>query len=298
MEVPDITEISPPAQLHKYVAQESLRAILQNGTLKWSSPLSFNDPFDMQWAPSWEMRTEKSKEAFRHYGMEAGKSDSDITHLAAERQDAIRKLRAQWKADPQEAERGLLRLADRLGESVSETLSKQTREKLAHLRMLCLSQKPSSILMWSHYAENHKGAVLEFDGPKLADCHDCRCVEVEYVKTFPAVIDLDKLAKDLFSGTPVEQPKRFMDKLVRCKWEDWRYEQEIRLLQKRGDTTSGLFSFLRFKPDALRFIKFGCNAEQTFVEEMRRLAAARFPNVRFQRGKLCPVDFAVEFEDC
>jgi hypothetical protein len=31
------------------------------------------------------------------------------------------------------------------------------------LRILCLAERPDNLLMWSHYAQQHAGVVLEFE---------------------------------------------------------------------------------------------------------------------------------------
>src|ERR1700704_3968385 len=42
-------------------------------------------------------------------------------------------------------------------------LSAVVQREISKRRIYCLTPIPHSILMWSHYADNHRGVCLEFD---------------------------------------------------------------------------------------------------------------------------------------
>ena len=69
--------------------------------------------------------------------------------------------------------------------------SKLFEEEAARLGMLCLSERPDDILMWSHYAGSHTGFCLEFDKVGLKEFWGF-CEPVEYRKpylNFKEVVD-------------------------------------------------------------------------------------------------------------
>jgi hypothetical protein len=57
-------------------------------------------------------------------------------------------------------------------------------------RVLCLSAVRDNILMWSHYADEHRGAILEFQ-PKIELATEMLgALEVEYSKEVPISVTL------------------------------------------------------------------------------------------------------------
>lgn len=73
-------------------------------------------------------------------------------------------------------------------------------------------------LLWSHYAEGHKGICLEFEVPEKD------VAKIRYVKERTSIrIDLD-------SGLPAHKAK--IDDMPKTKHENWSYEKEVRLLIK------------------------------------------------------------------
>ncbi len=97
--------------------------------------------------------------------------------------------------------------------------------------VLCLSQNPKNILMWSHYANAHKGIVYEFETKDLfshakykgfSNAPDKMDYVSEYELLSYAVID-DELTKQC-------------EMELLTKAQDWAYEKEYRYidLQKSG----------------------------------------------------------------
>lgn len=109
-----------------------------------------------------------------------------------------------------------------------------------------LTESFDNILMWSHYANDHKGMVLEFD---LAEDFDTfkYALKIEYSEEYPTYNFLDKNENE-FSG------------LLLRKAKGWEYEKEWRIIR-----TGGAFTYQAFKPKALTSIIFGCRAEPEFI---------------------------------
>ncbi|WP_181050164.1 DUF2971 domain-containing protein [Methylobacter tundripaludum] len=80
-------------------------------------------------------------------------------------------------------------------------------------RVSSLSADPTNFLMWSHYADGHKGAVLEVEVPEVHP----DLIQVIYT-SFSSVFT-DKL-----------QTKEDMRHLFNGKGEEWAYEQEYRIV--------------------------------------------------------------------
>jgi hypothetical protein len=97
---------------------------------------------------------------------------------------------------------------------------RKTRDELAQNRgMLCFSADWSDPVIWAHYGDKHKGLCLGFEIP------DRVCQRVEYV------------ARRL--QFPVKPALADANALLFTKYENWKYEKEIRvwaaLNQSEGD---------------------------------------------------------------
>ena len=85
--------------------------------------------------------------------------------------------------------------------------------------LLCFSKSWESPVLWSHYADRHRGVCLAFEVP------DALIKEVDYRKS-PLRFERHRfLADSRFA-------QEFSDQLVSTKYQDWQYEREIRLFVK------------------------------------------------------------------
>ncbi len=114
--------------------------------------------------------------------------------------------------------------------------------------ILCLSETRDNILMYSHYADSHKGICLEFtilEEDKLYEAE-----KINYQSTLPAVHafksdgDIDKLVEQVYF----------------TKAKEWEYEKEWRHVLT--DEESGL---KEFRPECLTGIIFGCRSSQETI---------------------------------
>lgn len=164
--------------------------------------------------------------------------------------------------------------------------------------VLCLSGSGKHPLMWAHYTDSHKGALLEFN--EAAPCFhrridgddECGALRrVCYSDTRPVVSD--------FNGSDVVAAFAFTKAL------EWAYEQELRLLwplhlsDRRIDDGGATIHLLEVPPTALRSVTLGCKAEAAFIAEVVDCIAA----VRDRAGiavRLAAVDersFSLNYRD-
>lgn len=84
--------------------------------------------------------------------------------------------------------------------------------------VLCMAEEKSHMLMWSHYAQDHKGVCLEVEIDDALLLTNGICLEkVKYPNRIPILSQ---------SGSPQKQAKRMLTR----KLFFWRYEKEHRLL--------------------------------------------------------------------
>lgn len=92
----------------------------------------------------------------------------------------------------------------------------------------CFSEKLNDILMWSHYADSHKGIVIEFDKNKLD-----KSIHFSNSKVSMTVIDNVKYSSVCplikISGN-LQATADSVKNVVFTKSENWKYESEVRII--------------------------------------------------------------------
>ena len=90
--------------------------------------------------------------------------------------------------------------------------------------VLCFSQRWHNPVLWSHYADKHRGVCLGFEVP------DQNLLQISYVAS-PLELELEK--QMLEHGTVGDEIVR---KLFTTKFVDWEYEEEVRMFVKSSQT--------------------------------------------------------------
>ena len=113
----------------------------------------------------------------------------------------------------------------------------------------CLASKADNLLMWSHYADCHKGFCVEFDLSQDLDTF-CTLSKVNYSNNY---ISYNYL---------IDQKGPY--NTISHKSKDWEYEEEYRII--RQDQTG----LLKINPKAITAIIFGCKTEQKDIDEIKK----------------------------
>lgn len=139
-------------------------------------------------------------------------------------------------------------LSARLERSDLRTQMRSWREYMATIsRMLCFSRKYMNPVLWSHYADKHRGICLAFEVP------DQFLNEITYA---PARLEIDF---ELEAKNPGGVSHQTVQKLLTTKFADWQYENEVRMFVRPEEVVhdSGL-QFYPFGDDlALRAVYLG-----------------------------------------
>src|SRR5262249_9782362 len=105
------------------------------------------------------------------------------------------------------------------------------RAQMEDVKVLCLSERNDSILMWSHDAELHQGVVFELACVPELDSIWGAAIPVKY-DNVPRLFDDDFLIR-LGSGQESIASKpgieALLNKFVTAKAKDWAYEREWRV---------------------------------------------------------------------
>jgi hypothetical protein len=209
--------VSHPPVLYKYYAfNEWTKDIFDKNEVYFQSPDCFNDPFDSKIAYIFEgpaeQRISRLIELWQK-GPAKGKTKDALYSQAA---DCVESGR-----DVQE---------------VLRTLGRSVERSRKRLGIFCMTEEEKNLLMWSHYAESHRGFCLGFStsnhffGPKRA----WPIEEKHYRNDRPCINFIDE-----------HYEKKIVEALI-TKYERWQYEREWRIVDcEKGPGVQ------EYPPDAL-----------------------------------------------
>ena len=230
------------------------------GELYFAAPEDLNDPYDCQIA----LDTSGSDVEWR-------------THLKSSMKQAS--LRMGVRAS----------FMDR-HKAASKLISEQRHRKLDGVKfgkitssfgIVCFSGLLDSQLMWSHYADNHRGICLmympERDSSGLLGAHH----EVHYSNEYPKirVVDLPKLGPSV------------VESLLLTKSKAWEYEFEHRLIMPYGARSAFMHS-----PEALVAIVLGARISKEDEQEVIGWARAHPARPLVHRAELQLGKFGVRID--
>lgn len=243
--------MSNPTHLYKYqrLTAYSLASLL-NDTVWLSSPTAFNDPFDC----AITLSRDKLKESLDHAITEIARRNGIPKEQIANHDKVINQ-----------------------DEQAYEWLRNSLKNTMQRIGVLCLSATPNEILMWSHYADNHKGFCVEYDFSE--DSHLRKIAEpVRYSETIPALS---------LANLPKGAEKNFLDICIFTKAKQWEYEKEWRVIMHEGGR-----SFQT--PSKTTSIIFG--ARMPLEEKVMLYRALRHKEgIEFKEAQLLEDRFAIQF---
>ena len=213
----------------------------------FASPTQLNDPFDC--------RVNIARSLTRAIDKASGESKSKLS--------------------------GILVLLDRF--------ATKFQEDVAGLGVFSFSSEMMNTVMWSHYADGHRGVCLYYELPtKVLDYGVNGVVgvsPVEYANdalTEWFLSDAIDLADAGFKELQIE----LMKKVLTIKSEDWKYENESRLL-------SSAVGAIDIAPAYLKQICFGLAASPSDIDLVSRLVQTHYSDVRLVKVESDGSDFGI-----
>jgi len=220
-----------PRVLYKYRACDKYNSdIIIGHGMFFPRPTVFNDPFDCRIPLVFQGGAEDWVEYLMPRLRTQGVSDEYL-------REQIRKIITDGKISEFEA---------------NEIAQGHAENELENLEVLCLSEPRDDILMWSHYADCHRGVCFGFSTEKWLLLSN-KAKPVEYVDVMPTV---NALRQDIQEAA---------QKITLTKFRTWSHEREWRVV--RQATPSQMYSF---PPQCLCEVIFGC---KTTIQDRRRLIA-------------------------
>lgn len=254
-----------PAKFYKYRPMNTselvqrVEMIVLDNEIFFAPPSSFNDPFDLKPAFSLEAPPERQHEDFLRLSRKYLPHLSDAQHNAKADSVLAKSLNTENIA-------GTVAIIQALHAQV-----------LTGVGVFCVSTKHDDILMWSHYADSHRGVCLEFDGmaPLLAHAQ-----QVSYSRKRAPI------------NHYADNNLAMMEKALLTKSELWAYEAEWRLCRLDGPGA------VRFRPRNLTGIILGALASRDTLDTVRKWAAQRTNPLTIYRATTSAQDFELLIGPC
>jgi Protein of unknown function (DUF2971) len=305
-------------RLFKYLAPDRID-ILENKMIRFTQPLDLNDPFEFSPFITKLMSDRNSNDFYSRFIeppiSEISNRKLDINDIPEEFRNQIPQelLEEIFKFTIEDALNLIpslhpKQLAKNLFTSSPEDLSVDLSVKLKeglnkHLGILSLTNTNENIKMWSHYAQNHEGFVIEFNPEnsffKTNLNKNIRLKNLRKVK----YSDRPQFEFFDFQKTELEYFEYIADNVFYLKSKDWVYEKEFRLLNNLSKynnkiNISGREIFLFDLPtEAIKSVYLGVNSNEVFVKKIKSiLQKDEYSHVKLYFGKQDKRDFKISFD--
>jgi tetratricopeptide (TPR) repeat protein len=188
--------------------------------------------------------------------------------------------------------------------------------------LLCLSEKYDNLLMWSHYADCHRGFVIGFDADhpffskstdgtglwkvsygNMRPCIPKHVVQSEFSRQPP--LDPSGLNCFLLGGDNSFNPDTDRDDYRFVKSTDWEYEQEWRLVRNlnraskiiKADRAFDVYLY-EFPKATVHSVILGFRGLSTLAPIVRKILSenSEFSHVKLFRARKNPRNFKVDVE--
>lgn len=255
-------------KLFKYLHSDRTD-VLKNGSIRFSNQLGLNDPFDLKpYTPSISQLTDKQLREFLTLGVVLPPS---LIYLYLELSGKTRdhSVFSFAKDLPKHQTAGMLEGIEILINEALEEHSKAIENTFNEtIGVLCLTDKIDNLLMWSHYADSHKGFAIEFDSNN--NFFNRSLNEKDYFGFLQKVIYSENRSNFILSAS-------INFSALLTKGIEWNYESEWRKMDrlKNATTIYGVGAtavhLFEFPKAAIIKIIFGSKLSDSKKSEIRQI---------------------------
>lgn len=247
--------------LYRYTSwSDRTKSVLEDERIWFSKMSEFNDPFE----GIYDINTDAKPESIVALAVKS-MADDDRTWA-----DIAKNI----KENVLEDDFGGLPIKKAFRENLNKSVE-DLKNKIKDVGVLSLSEDPLSILMWSHYADEHKGICIEFGrSPGEMSMSHIHCRPVKYSREYPIPSLWDILSEEHL----------LTNKAVFTKSIHWAYEKEWRIWEERGN-------YLHPTPGPIRSIILGKNWCGNLFE-MHSLASEN--DAKLMRAKIIKNEYDLE----
>lgn len=194
--------------------------------------------------------------------------------VATIEQKALRISRLHDLNDPFEWRMGVANLIEGVAHLAEAATESVLRHQSSSIGVICFSAVPDESVLWSHYADRHRGMVFEIEVTEDPE----KIIKIEYTDERPHF-----LAGSIGDENHM-RPE--IDRMIRRKSTGWAYEQEYRLYESLEDSdVRGGHYFKPLESHELKRVIVGwmCDVDVPYVQ--RALSQSGFSNTSVARAE-------------
>jgi hypothetical protein len=272
-----------PIRFYKYCSARTAELNIASGTIRWSSPLAFNDAFDIvrYFDFGWDLEDMRD-EAISEY---VRVLSSDVALIDVPQAHEMGRFRRYHEGCPPE----VLRLI------VAPFIDNDLKNAKLYLRMegnkwktflhitrvFCVTTSPKNLLMWAHYADAFRGVVFEIDPDRFLGEPSASPLRnfnpVRYVATSPLPMQKEELLRGWTCQAPFPDRAKADHDRILSKNLVWSYEDEWRAIRTDFPVVGeGLVTDHSFPAESLAGLYLGPFIDETVAARLRGLVAARY----------------------
>ena len=216
--------------------------------------------------------------------------------------------------DPYEGQLALLPDANEMDEALKDNYRVEQVAYKVHFEnrysqfgVLCLCEEDNNVLMWTHYADNHKGFVIGFDtiNPFF------NTSEWELDKPYPDELIVGKKGFGSVQRMNYQRQKKKIQNgedyslydIFFAKSHHWEYEQEYRIVKNISKPSEGTdikmnkqFPLIQFPVDAVKEIILGLQTDEETTKRLLQLKRD-FPNSIIRKAYLNYLNYQIDIKD-
>lgn len=235
----------------KYMPVKTAKSVLTTKTLRWSSPLKFNDPFDVPREVMYDLSPKDLVKAVKEKYIEIIRNPpDDISVFSAVLRDILEKVKNEFTKQQINYLINDIQSTVVVTDSTLDSLDQFQniwRNAIKKIRLLCLTESPSHIAMWYHYADKYKGVALEFKCIDSLESDWFEAERIQYPNEKALVYTLDGWVEYMILNTEVAT-KNMIHNAIYTKSSDWSYEKEWRIFKYDYGENNDLFTDIPFDP--------------------------------------------------
>lgn len=291
------------SHFYKYTDIETAEAILTNQTFRYSSPIKFNDPFDIQKELLLNFNLNDFPKATMDMIEHYVKNNEPIPNTEDGFGKAILLLRKKTKLHGYKKKELEAITYPLLGHLVGEIqhaiegINQLWKVSLQESRVFCVTENKDNLLMWAHYAKDHTGAVFKLASLVEEDSALSAAKKVTYENKPVQFYSIDDLIKWTIFDIKPDISQLSYALVAHQKSKHWSYENEWRVVDMcQYKNKTELYVDHKFIPKQIESIYFGCKAEPAKVKKISSMAKAINPYINIYQSRERPLEYALDFE--
>lgn len=265
-----------PSAVFKYVGPDRCD-ILEALEIRFTQPSDANDPFECM------LTLEGADEegiVFLREKMNGIAYRQHVIKANSEGQEPLPRDEFEKRFAP--VRPALLEKLKSIPDNLRERHTQRGQKLWDDLGILSLTEEPNDLLMWAHYAAEHKGALIEFDPKHEFFNRPSRTGRVDFGSLWKVIYSNNRPSHPIGQAIPPE------DLLI--KSEEWKRENEWRVFEyiencRRKDPTSNCY-LSAIPAECITGVVLGCRMDSGKESEwLKLLDRADLKHIRIRKAK-------------